>query len=101
MPPIGIGYLAATLERDGFQVKIIDANAEGLSSTEVVQRLSRYAPRVVGISSTSVNIQWALKLAREIKEYLPQSLVVLGGIHATVDPDYILTEPAGRSGLSG
>ncbi len=94
LPPIGIGYLAAALERDGLQVKVIDANAEGLSRTEVVQRLSRYAPRVVGISSTSVNIRRALKLAREVKANLPQSLVVLGGIHATVDPDYILAEPA-------
>ena len=93
LPPIGIGYLAAALERDGFQITIIDANAEEMANAEVVERLVRYSPRVVGISSTSVNIQRVLKLAREVKEHLPQSLVVLGGIHPTVDPDYVLAAP--------
>ncbi|GAG43562.1 unnamed protein product, partial [marine sediment metagenome] len=37
-PPMGLALLAAVLERDGHAVDIIDANALGLSTDEVVRR---------------------------------------------------------------
>lgn len=94
LPPIGIGYVASALEQYGIEVRIIDANAESLSNIDVLKKLNTWSTRMVGISSTSVNINRALKLAQEIKKSFPECQIVFGGVHPTVKPDEVLSEPS-------
>jgi hypothetical protein len=42
-PPLGLAYLASTLEQHGFTCSIIDANALGLDSKQVLPQISRQA----------------------------------------------------------
>lgn len=95
MPPLGLGWLAAVLERDAHRVQILDAHAERLT----VDRLGgwvrdRRGSNLVGITATTPLVANALEIARLVKAELPSATTVLGGVHPTVLPDEVLGEPA-------
>lgn len=81
-PPLGLGYIAATLEEAGYQVKaidLIDAKWE-----EVESILKRESPDIVGLSCNLTDFRWgAFKLAILAKRLDPNVKVVMGGSHAT------------------
>lgn len=95
MPPLGIAWLAAVLEREGHQVKILDAHAIGLFVDQVPQWLRGNLPfDVIGITATTPLINNALAIARLVKAEFKDVKVVLGGVHPTVMPEEVLLEEA-------
>ncbi|WP_456469206.1 B12-binding domain-containing radical SAM protein [Archaeoglobus sp.] len=83
-PPLGLGYLAAVLRKEGFKVRIIDDMVENLSFDALLKRLKKSI--MVGITSTTPTFNSALRYARRIKEALPDIFVILGGVHVTFRP---------------
>jgi radical SAM superfamily enzyme YgiQ (UPF0313 family) len=95
MPPLGLAWIAASLELRGHQVQILDAHAERLPLDTVRQRLDAMADfDWVGISSTTSLIGNALEIARMAKARWPASRLAMGGVHPTVLPEEVLAEPA-------
>ena len=95
MPSLGIAWLAAVLEKDGHQVKILDAHAERLPLDAIPQWVKEHGPfDLVGLTATTPLIGNALEIARDLKSQFPATLVVLGGVHPTVLPAESLAEPA-------
>ena len=54
-PPLGLGYLATIAQNKGCDVKLIDAEASGLSPQEIVRLAKEYKPDAVGINLTAPN----------------------------------------------
>ena len=81
--PIGLGYLAAVLEKNQYEVDVIDCQVLKLSYEEFKEEISKSQPDVVGITSATLTYKSALKIARIVKEVVPNCLIVLGGCHAT------------------
>ena len=80
MPPLGLAYMGANLEKHGFTAKIIDR--------EVIDRdlkplLEEHKPRFVGISGTTHTRFESFVLAKEIKEFNRDIITIYGGVHAT------------------
>ena len=95
MPPLGVAWLAAALERAGHDVAILDAHAERIDLAGVITWIrERGGFELVGITATTPLIGNALELSRRIKQEWPHTLTVLGGVHPTVLPDEVLGEPA-------
>lgn len=95
MPPLGLAWLAAQLERAGHEVLVLDAHAERLDLELIATRLHVLGPfDLVGITATTSLIGNALAIARLAKAEHPTSRVVLGGVHPTVLPEEVLAEPA-------
>lgn len=84
-PPMGLALLAAVLEREGHTVDIIDANALGLSTKEVVRRAA--GAGAVGITAMTPTVGQAVDIARALKHAEPKRTVILGGAHATLLPE--------------
>ncbi|MHA1711577.1 MAG: B12-binding domain-containing radical SAM protein [Candidatus Freyarchaeota archaeon] len=81
--PLGITYLAAVLEKNGFEVEVLDLLVSRYSDEKVVRKVEEYKPDVVGATSVTMNFPKAsriLKLAKEAKEDV---LTVIGGPHVT------------------
>jgi radical SAM superfamily enzyme YgiQ (UPF0313 family) len=93
MPSLGLGYIAAVLERNGLDVQILDANAEGISPAKLAQYLLRrgWQPKHIGITATSHTIATALAMAKAYKEAVPTCAMTLGGVHPTVLPEETLS----------
>ena len=60
---------------------------------EIRSAISKFDPGVVGISSKTQNFPSAMKVARFAKEHDPNTLVVLGGPHATLSTSDALDCP--------
>lgn len=82
-PPLGIAYIAAVLEKNGVEVKIIDAPAVDMDFETIKTEIQNYAPDIVSITAVTPTISSALKTAELSKKTYPQALVVLGGYHPT------------------
>ena len=63
-PPLGLGYLAAVLEKNQFKVDVIDCQASYLTYDNFKQELSKRQSNLVGITSTTRLYNSALEIAR-------------------------------------
>ncbi|MFA5866400.1 MAG: radical SAM protein [Actinomycetota bacterium] len=85
-PPLGLGYLAASLIRAGYGVEILDGSFNSRDS--VVDRIALAKPAVVGFYCMMTMEKAALSLAREVKKDC--GAVVAGGPYPSADPDLFL-----------
>jgi len=91
IPPLGICYIAAYLEENGKDVEIIDCTPLEMSYGDLIAELDRGQPDVVGLSATTPSFESALKTATLVRERLPESVIVLGGVHVTALPEETLS----------
>ena len=91
--PLGLGYIAAFLERDGAKVAILDNSIEELGPAEFKRKVLTLRPFIVGISVTSSSHNTAMELARLVKEADGSIFVAAGGSHASALPLKILENP--------
>ncbi|MFZ5585777.1 MAG: B12-binding domain-containing radical SAM protein [Thermodesulfobacteriota bacterium] len=92
-PPMGLLFVGAALKKAGFAVKVYhwtkDEALAGLPAV-IAQR-----PFLVGLSIiTGDPLALVLDCAQRLKAALPGVAVVLGGVHATVEPAQCLAEDA-------
>jgi anaerobic magnesium-protoporphyrin IX monomethyl ester cyclase len=90
--PLGLAYLGAVLEKNGYSVNVIDCQAQKLTYVDLEREIGKHQPRIVGITSTTLTYKSALKVARIAKQVHPECLTILGGCHATFWDDKALEE---------
>lgn len=83
-PPLGLAYIGAVLEKEGFSVTALDLCVGGFNARLLEGILSREKPRVLGISCHTETYPGALQAAELAKKTLPGISVVMGGTHPTV-----------------
>ena len=88
-PPLGLALIAAVLEREGYQVTVLDANALNLQPEAVVPLVSN--ADIIGLTAMTPTINTAIAIARHLKKAYPDLPIVLGGAHATLLPEETLT----------
>ncbi|HOE65512.1 MAG TPA: radical SAM protein [Candidatus Hydrogenedentes bacterium] len=92
LPPLGIGYLASSLETHGHAAAFVDASVLGLDTDGAATAALAEKPDVIGISCLTRLAPAAYALAAELKRRAPSIPLVLGGPHATSFADSILEE---------
>lgn len=82
--PLNLLYLAGILDEHGIDCTIADWNiiGEGGVTCEIMKRYD-----VVGLSVLSSTRWDAFDYAEKIRRISPQSLIVMGGVHATLMPE--------------
>ena len=91
-PQLGLGYLAAVLEENQYEVDVIDCQALYINYDEFKREISKRQPDIVGLTSITLTYKSALHLAKIVKELHPNCLTVLGGPHATFWDEEALQE---------
>lgn len=91
IPSLGLGYLAAVLEKAGHRVSIVDC-AIDFDESGLIGFAGGFGPDIVGFTSTTPVFGNALRLARRLRPACPSALFVCGGAHATADPEGTLRE---------
>ena len=89
---LGLGYLGAILEKNHYEVDVIDCQVLKLSYEDFRSELGKHKPDIVGLTSTTLTYNPALKLAKIAKEVLPECLILIGGPHVTFWDDKALEE---------
>lgn len=102
-PPLGIAYIAAVLEQNGHQVKILERRLlagikprtkEYLKEVDnlTIKEIKKFKPDIVGISAATPLIVDAYQAAKLVKEVNKSIMVVIGGAHPTAEPISCLEE---------
>lgn len=91
--PLGVGYLAAALRKDGFEVVVLDAHALDLDDDALAAGLARLDPRVVGLSLHSfADYSHCAAISKAYRALGGRGLLVWGGEHATYHAERILRQ---------
>jgi len=103
--PLGLAYLAAVLEKNNFEVEILDCFIlgqknkvprgnfirMGLNDEDIKRYIKKAQADIVGITNMFTSLSPdSLEVARLAKDVNPECLVVMGGAHATVEYESIL-----------
>ena len=93
LPPLGLAYVGAALEKSGFQVEILDNYNLEKTIEQVKHEIERLEPEIVGISCASVTYRRCIETAKAVKEALPSCRVVIGGWQPSYMPESMLQHP--------
>jgi len=101
IPSLGLGYLAAVLEKNSHKVKIIDCTLG--TSHEKLRTLLEDSekPDIVGITATTPTFESAKAVAEIAKGVFRDSLIVIGGVHVTSQPKETLKHECFDVGVLG
>ena len=106
IPPLGLCYVASALEESGINVSMIDCCVEGwdiervdgnlvtygLPPDQLVDRLLEGQYDVVGVSVLfSTDLPNLYEITSTVKKILPNSTIVVGGLHPTIYPKEVLS----------
>lgn len=84
LPPLGMIYLAAALQEKGFTVDVIEPLVLGLHEEDVIERIEKDRPRVVGLNALTPTFAKTVAMAKAVREKFPDIITVVGGTHITL-----------------
>ncbi|MFH1338791.1 MAG: radical SAM protein [Candidatus Omnitrophota bacterium] len=91
-PPLGIGYIASVLEKNGYEVTISDLYLKKWSSVYPVLQSKRYD--IVGISCFFPSRTGIYSLISLVNRLYPQTKIILGGPYPTVMAERLIMLPS-------
>lgn len=80
-PHLGLAYIAAFLENYNYRVKIIDRIVNPLNPKDVASLALKNNPKVIGITTSTIDRFMAINILNEIKKLSSKILTVGGGPH--------------------
>ena len=85
--PMGLLMLAAVLEKTGYEVRLLDANAAArrLGAEEIIEIAAQWRPDVIGMTLVTPLVKQAYRLAESLRAC--GAKLIAGGPHATLLPD--------------
>ncbi len=93
-PKLGLMYVAAWYERaTGKRPGFIDCPPEGVTQSELLERVRQHRPDVVAMSIMTFNLLDALETSRVLKAEFPNLKICLGGPHVNLYPRETLNLP--------
>jgi radical SAM superfamily enzyme YgiQ (UPF0313 family) len=78
--PFYMAYSTAMLEREGFDVRIVDGVAERISEEAFVERCVRFQPDFIFMEVATASIEADLRMLARIREKLPEVPIAFGGL---------------------
>ena len=87
--PLGLECVAGGLELDGHECQIVDMRIDGIEKGFAMLRA--FKPEIVGLQCNFTTERFrSLRLAKRVREEVPNAMIVIGGHDASRDPKYFL-----------
>ena len=101
--PFQLAYAAAVLEREGFDVLLVDGIAERISDEEYLDRLAAFGPDLVIHEISTISLSQDLKIIGMLRERIGTApKVAVCGLHIfAFEPDFLDTHPGIDFSLMG
>ena len=90
--PLGLSYIAAVLEKNGFEVKVLDLLVSQYSEEKLYRYMAEFRPEVVGATAVTMNYPISASILRLCKRYDENVITVIGGPHVTFCAEQTLRE---------
>lgn len=83
-PPLGLCALSAVAERAGHDTRVLDAEGQALSPSDIDAVADEFQPDLVALSVTTPVLDAAALIATRLKSRFPELPIVVGGPHVTL-----------------
>jgi anaerobic magnesium-protoporphyrin IX monomethyl ester cyclase len=90
--PLGLSYIAAVLERNGFEVEVLDLLVSQYSEEKLYRHMAEFRPEVVGMTAVTMNYPTSSNILRLCKRFDERVITVIGGPHVTFCAEQTLRE---------
>jgi len=91
LTPYGVGLVATDVMMVNENTHLIDADFNGLSIRKILLEIGKYDnPEIIGLNIFSPTFALVMILAKAINYCYPNTRLIFGGPHATLDPPSIL-----------
>jgi radical SAM superfamily enzyme YgiQ (UPF0313 family) len=90
--PLGLSYIAAVLEKNGVEVKVLDLLVSQYSEEKVHRCMAEFSPEVVGITAVTMNYPASSNILKLCKRFDENVITVIGGPHVTFCAEQTLRE---------
>lgn len=85
--PIWHAYATGVLEKEGFEVRLVDAPADGLTGADCCTVAKEFAPGMIVLYTSTPSIYDDVETAAALKAVAPGAFIVLTGPHVTAMPE--------------
>ena len=84
-PPLTLAYLAGYIRKylPEIEINILDQ----LTTEEMISKLKKDTPNIIGISATTLNYYKTKELTKVLRKDFPNVILVLGGVYITCFPE--------------
>jgi len=82
--PIWMAYTTGILEKEGFDVKLVDAPAAGKNIGDVIKLVKEWEPELMVVDSSTASYKVDLKVVEALKEANPKGFALMVGTHVSV-----------------
>lgn len=98
-PPVWVGLIATYARNKGYSVRIVDAEAEGLSPDQVGRRVAELDPVLAGViafgsqpSASTQKMSATSDASDAIRRHAPRTKTIMAGVHVSALPKKTLEE---------
>lgn len=88
-PSLGLGFIAAYLQANGFRVQIIDANVKNIPPSELSNNCSLEKCRLIGLQAYAMDLKEVKEYVRVIRKLVPQVPIIVGGPAPSSNPVFV------------
>ncbi|MFA6888658.1 MAG: radical SAM protein [Candidatus Woesearchaeota archaeon] len=92
LPPLGLCSMAAVLEKDNHEVRIMDCPVNDYRINHIIDEVRSFQPEVVGIAAITSLADVTKGISETIKKEFPLITIIVGGPHATIMPEDLAKE---------
>ncbi|MBM4033548.1 MAG: B12-binding domain-containing radical SAM protein [Planctomycetes bacterium] len=90
-PPLSLGYLAAYLAARGHEARIVDLQVPA-QRARWEKLLVEARPDLIGFTALTPSIARAGRLAARARQLLPAARLIIGGFHASMEPEQTMRD---------
>ena len=90
-PPLSLGYLAAYIAARGHEARILDLQVPA-QRERWQEILVEGQPDLIGFTALTPSIRQAGELAARARQLLPDAKLIVGGFHASMEPEQTLRD---------
>ena len=87
--PIWLSYAAALLDKEGFEIKLVDAPARGMSVEDIIKIVQEFEPKMIVVDTSTPSIYNDVEVASKLKN-VTKAFVAMVGTHVSAMPEETL-----------
>ena len=88
--PLGLGYIASVLMREGHEVDVLDINAHRLGPEEVEEKIAGFEFDIAGIGGIVTIYRYVKWLIRILRKHHPDKKIIIGGSVGSSIPETMM-----------
>src|SRR3989344_7846188 len=101
MPPLGLCYMAAVLEREGHVIRIMDCPANSYTIVDILSEVNMFKPELVGLACVTHLINVVSEITRKIQDEHPDIVTLIGGPHVNESAEEALKQTNANIAIKG